>query len=76
MFPDFTVRHPQSGEFYIWEHFGKIDIPSYAQNSFQKMQLYTSSGYIPTINLITTYETKEHPLTAKKIEDIVQQYFL
>ena len=76
VFPDFTVRHPQSGEFFIWEHFGKIDTPSYAQNAFQKMQLYTASGYIPTINLITTYETKDHPLTAKKIEDIVQQYFL
>lgn len=76
VFPDFTLRHPQTGEFFIWEHFGKMDVSSYAQNAFQKMQLYAICGYIPTINLITTFETKEHPLTFKEIEDIIQKYFL
>ncbi len=76
LYPDFTIRHLHSGELFVWEHFGKIDIPSYAQNAFQKMQLYTAFGYIPTINLITTFETKDHPLTAKIIENVIQQYFL
>ena len=76
VFPDFTLRHPESGNFFIWEHFGKMDYAPYAQNAFQKMQLYNSFGYVPTINLITTYETKEHPLTTKAIEHVIQQYFL
>lgn len=76
VFPDFTLRHPHTGNIFIWEHFGKMDYGSYAQNAFQKMQLYNSFGYIPTINLITTFETKDHPLTIKVIENVIQHYFL
>ena len=76
IYPDFTIRHPDTGQIFYWEHFGMMDSLSYSQNAFQKLQIYSTHGYIPSINLITTYETKEHPLTAKKIEGIVQQYFL
>lgn len=76
VYPDFTLRHPKSGDLFIWEHFGKMDYAPYAQNAFQKMQLYNSYGYIPTINLIATFETMEHPLTTKNIEDVIRQYFL
>lgn len=74
--PDFTVRHPKTGDTYYWEHFGMMDAPSYAQNAFLKMQLYTSHGIIPSINLITTYETKENPLSLETIENVIEQYFL
>ena len=26
MYPDFTIRHPKTGEFYYWEHFGLMDV--------------------------------------------------
>ena len=74
--PDFTVRHPKTGETYYWEHFGLMDNPSYAQSAFAKMNLYTSQGIIPSVNLITTFETKEHPLSIETIENIIGQYFL
>lgn len=73
-YPDFTIRHPESGKVYLWEHFGMMDVPSYSQNAFQKLQLYSTHGYIPTINFITSYETREHPLTIEKVEEIIQQY--
>ena len=60
-YPDFTIRHPKTGETYYWEHFGRMDDESYSQNVFPKLQHYTSHGIIPTIQLITTYETKKHP---------------
>ena len=76
VFPDFTIRHTQTGALYYWEHFGRMDDPSYYKNVFSKLQLYTSHGIIPSINLITTYETKENPLSSEVIEKIIEHYFL
>lgn len=75
-YPDFTIRHPQSGKYFYWEHFGLMDSPSYSQQAFQKLNIYCQNSIIPTINLITTYETKDHPLTTQTIENIVQEYFV
>lgn len=76
LFPDFTIRHPETGAFFYWEHFGMMDRPSYSQNAFSKLQLYTINGIIPTIQLITTYETKEHPLSPETVEKVIKDYFL
>ena len=76
LFPDFTIRHPQSGEFYYWEHFGLIDDPGYRKNAMSKLQLYASHGIFPTINLITTYETKHTPLNPEYVNLLVSHYFI
>lgn len=76
VFPDFTIRHPQTGEAYYWEHFGLMDYSDYAQNACAKVQLYTSCNIIPSIHLLTTYETKAHPLTTEMIEKVIAYYFL
>lgn len=75
-YPDFTIRHPKSGRFFYWEHFGLMTSPSYSQNVFQKLNTYCQNNIIPTINLITTYETREYPLTSQTIENIIQEYFI
>ena len=41
-----------------------------------KLDLYTSHGLIPNINLITTYETKDHPLSMDYVKKTVAYYFL
>lgn len=66
--PGFTIRDPSSGKTYYWEHFGMMDQPSYAARTFSKLQLYTSFQIIPSIQLITTYETQEHPLNTETAE--------
>lgn len=76
IFPDFTIRHPHTGDFFYWEHFGRMDDPAYASKTFSKMQLYTSNGIIPSVHLITTFETQEHPLNPDLIKKIIQHYFL
>lgn len=76
IYPDFTIRHPKTGEVYIWEHFGLLDKPEYVKNMLSKMQIYTSNGILPGINLITTYETKGKPLTFEMVEMMVNYYFL
>ena len=76
IYPDFTIRHPKTGETYYWEHFGMMDSLAYRKNVSLKLQNYISSGIIPTIQLITTYETKEKQLDLDVIEKIIKEYFL
>lgn len=75
LFPDFTIRHPKTGVTLYWEHFGMMDSLTYSQNAYSKLQLYTAHGIIPSIHLITTYETKENPLTPAIVEQVIEQYF-
>ena len=74
--PDFTIRHPKTGKEYYWEHFGMMDEPGYARNAAGKIQSYISNGIIPSIQLITTYETRTSPLGYEKIKKILEEYFL
>ena len=76
IYPDFTIRHPQTGDIFYWEHFGMMDNPSYSKHAFWKLQLYTSNGIFPSVHLLTTYETMEHPLNLQLAEDLVKAYFL
>lgn len=76
LYPDFTIRHPATGKLYYWEHFGLMDDPVYSKNAFSKLQLYSSHGIIPSINLITTFETQEHPLSSEEIDYTIKRYFL
>lgn len=76
LYPDFIIRHPKTGETYIWEHFGLLDKPEYVRNMLSKMQIYSSNNILPGIRLITTYETAEKPLTFEIIEMYIQYYFM
>ena len=75
IYPDFTIKHPITEKTYYWEHFGLMDNPTYAHNALTKLQTYISYGIIPNISLITTYETKNHPLTTDAVSDIIRKYF-
>ena len=74
-YPDFTLLHPQTGEIYYWEHFGLMDDPLYCKRMANKLEKYAVNGIIPTINLITTYETAECPLSPEKVEEVIENYF-
>lgn len=76
LYPDFTILHPKTQETHYWEHFGRMDDLSYSQKTYSKLNLYTTHGIIPTIHLITTYETKQHPLSYEDVEKIINHYFL
>ena len=75
IYPDFVIRHPVTGEYYYWEHFGMMDEEEYRSHACNKIRLYCENGIIPSIHLITTYETKNHPLSVEQVEWIIQQYF-
>lgn len=75
LYPDFMIMHPVTKEIFIWEHFGLMHRPAYANQAFDKLKLYTENGYYPNINLITTYETSKHPLTYAEIEETIHRFF-
>lgn len=75
-YPDFTIMHPITNEIYYWEHFGMIDNPDYLHKSQTKLGIYINHKIYPSINLITTYETKSHPLNPEYVNTLVHHYFL
>lgn len=76
IYPDFTIKHPVTGKLFYWEHFGRMDDPEYLHKTEQKLNTYIHHGIIPSVHLITTFETKEHPLDPALVESLVKHYFL
>ena len=48
----------------------------YSQKSYSKLHLYSKHQIFPSINLITTFETKDYPLSTDLVEKIIKYYFL
>ena len=74
-YPDFTLRHPKTGDFYYWEHFGLMDDEPYVKSAYSKLQFYTLHGLKPSVNLIATFETKNSPLSPEMVLQIINYYF-
>lgn len=72
--PDFVILHPTSKEIFIWEHFGLMDDPGYAQRAAEKLLLYMESGFIPGKNLIITMESSECPLDSDTVQFMINKY--
>ena len=75
-YPDFTIRHPATGEYYYWEHVGLLDDPGYLQDFLSKLRIYLLNGIIPDHNLILTFETGDHPLDPIIVIDKIHEFFL
>lgn len=75
-YPDFTIRHPKTGETFYWEHFGLMDDPEYCKHTCSKINSYVAAGIIPNINLIMTFETKNSPLDVGLVNFYIEHYFL
>lgn len=76
IYPDFTIPHPHTHEILYYEHFGKMDEPNYRQKACSKLKTYISHGIIPSIHLLTTFETLEHPLSIRDVEELIKKHFL
>lgn len=79
IYPDFTLQTVGRDGIPLlkyWEHFGLMDQHEYRDKTFEKMKEYGNNGIYPDIQLITTYETVQNPLSADYIEKIIQMYVL
>ena len=76
VYPDFTIIHPVTGKIYIWEHLGMMDNPGYLSKTMAKIAAYIQNKYLPTDNLILTWESAEVPLSPAYVEAVIDYYFL
>ena len=71
LYPDFTIKSPITGETILWEHLGMLDDNHYLEKALSKIRLYIKNGYIPSVNLIITCETKDKPLDFSTIRNMI-----
>ena len=72
--PDFMVLNVKERKEFLWEHFGRMDDPEYAQRNIKKLVEYENAGYYPGENMIVTFETRTFPLTPKEIKRVISHY--
>lgn len=71
IYPDFTILNPETREEILWEHFGMMDDPEYANNAIEKINRYEINGFHLGHQLIATFETRDHQLDIALIEGII-----
>jgi len=75
IYPDFTLRHPVTGDFYYWEHFGMMDDETYTVKASKKIAQYSLNGIVPSVNLLMTFETGDEPLRLEYVRKLIEIYF-
>ncbi len=74
--PDFTCLHVKAREEVIWEHFGMMDNPAYANKNVAKLSLYHQNGFYVGKNLITSFETSQNPISSRLVGSMIEQYLI
>jgi len=72
--PDFTIRHPQTGQLIYYEHMGMMDQPGYTESAVRKLMDYWCEGIQIGKNLILTFETRDEPLSVSQIEQLIKEH--
>lgn len=73
-YPDFVIMHPRTGKLFYIEHFGMIDDPHYNRSMYDKLQTYNRHGIYQDINLITFFETRDHPLDPLTVDRKIKEF--
>ena len=74
--PDFICLNVRARKEYVWEHFGMMDDPEYANKNIKKISIYEQNGYHAGNNMILTFESSQVPLNSNIIKDKIEQYLL
>lgn len=76
VYPDFTILDIRHRRELIWEHFGMMDDPEYAEKAVRKLFCYQQNGYYQGERLIITAETKSTPLDTRHVRNLIEAYLL
>lgn len=76
VYPDFTIKRRSDGKIIIWEHFGMMDDPGYAERNRHKRFLYEKNGFLPYDNFIATYSEGRGSLDMTQLERIAEAMLL
>ena len=76
IYPDFTFLSRKTRQEIYWEHNGKMDDPTYAQNAVRKIRAYEENGIYPGERLILTFETEKMILDIRIVKRLAERYLL
>lgn len=74
LYPDFLVLNKHTRQEFLWEHFGRMDDPSYCADAIGKMELYAALGYYQGVNLLCTFESSGHPLSLCHVDRLIEKH--
>lgn len=74
--PDFTCLNVRTRKEYIWEHFGMMGNPEYANKNVMKINAYGENGFEMGNNFIMTFETSQSPINSNIIRTMVKSFLL
>ncbi len=66
-YPDYYIPITVT-DIYAWEHCGAMDKEGYFHRTRGKILTYLDHHWFPGINMITTYETRQFPLTEEQVD--------
>ena len=73
--PDFTILRMSDRRELYYEHFGRMDDPSYANKNTRRINIYSNNGIILGDNLFTTMETSMCPLDIRTVDHLIKAKF-
>lgn len=74
--PDFKCLNVRLRKFFYWEHLGKLGDQDYVNWNANKFEKYTLSKNFDESRLILTFETDNHPLNTRVIEEKIRRFLL
>lgn len=74
--PDFLCLNIRTRKEFIWEHFGLMDNPDYANRTASKLKAFNENKIFPGKNLIITMETAENQLSSQQVENLIMEYLI
>lgn len=74
--PDFKCLNKRLRKVFYWEHLGKLGDAEYSDRNAKKLEKYTLAEGFDESSLILTFETDNHPLNTKVIEEKIRRYLL
>ena len=72
-FPDFIAKNPYTGKEVVWEHFSGLN-KGYEETMNEKMNFYTSNGFIPFDTFIYTFEYEVGD--PKRLQELIEKIIL
>lgn len=74
IYSDFTILNVRTREEIIFEHFGKMDDPSYVKTVLWKLNQYFRSGFLLGKNLFASFEGFGYPFDTRMIDRLIAEF--
>lgn len=75
VYPDFIMLRASDFREIVYEHFGRMDDPTYLSHAVKKIMQYQENGYLPWKNFVYTVESSSSPLRPETVDEMIHSVF-